>query len=146
MIPRRCKFLGANSLCLAWNWRANKAFRNALNRPYQTQESRLFQILRNNASSEYGKMHGFVSIESVRQYQETVPLITYDQLEPWIEEIKGGKSGILTAEPVLVLEKSRYVRLLTVYTDGDLWSTYLSDRNLANYLRSIPRSLCSISI
>ncbi len=106
MIPRRCKFLGANSLCLAWNWRANKAFRNALKHPYQTQESRLFQILRNNASSEYGKMHGFVSVESVRKYQETVPLITYDQLEPWIEEIKGGKPGILTAEPVLVLEKS----------------------------------------
>src|SRR5262249_131850 len=71
----------------------------------RSQENILRNFLRRNAASEYGQRHGYGKIRTVRQFQESVPIVTYDDLEPWINRIAHGRANVLTAEPVLMMEK-----------------------------------------
>ena len=43
---------------------------------------------------------------SVDQFRQKVPLVTYDDISPYIEDMKNGETGILTAEQVKVFEKT----------------------------------------
>lgn len=53
------------------------------------------RILRRNASTEFGRAHGFSSIRSIREYQEQVPVRTYDEYA----ELQGD-ARVLTASEV----------------------------------------------
>ena len=69
-------------------------------------ERRLLTLLRANALTAYGRAHGYGSITSIAAFQERVPVVDYEQLEPWITRILHGEEGVLTAEPVLAFERS----------------------------------------
>lgn len=81
-------------------------FRRALGRVNTEQEARLFYYLRVNARTEFGRRHGFDTIRSVREYQDRVPLSTYEDYEPSIERIRSGEHAVLTVAPVRCLEPS----------------------------------------
>jgi hypothetical protein len=98
--------LAANGLWALANAPAYLRFCRALRQPRQTQERLLLRFLRRNAGSEYGQRHGYAAIRSVREFQKRVPIVTYDDLEPWVERICNGRPNILTTEPVLRLEKT----------------------------------------
>jgi hypothetical protein len=85
---------------------AARAFERALGEPEQKQREILLQLLQRNATSLYGKKYFFDSIRSIAEYQQRVPVVSYDDLAPWIERIKTGETGVLTAEAVLIFEKS----------------------------------------
>jgi hypothetical protein len=73
---------------------------NALCRtPVQAQERLLRQILETNADTEFGRRHGFGGITSFRQFQEQVPISTYEDLEPYITAEMDGRPNQLTKEP-----------------------------------------------
>jgi len=73
---------------------------NALCRtPVQAQERLLRQILETNAGTEFGRRHGFGDITSLQQFQERVPISTYEDLEPYIKEEMNGRPNQLTKEP-----------------------------------------------
>src|SRR4029450_8807042 len=73
---------------------------NALCRtPVQAQERLLRQILEANADTEFGRHHGFGGIISFQQFQEQVPISTYEDLEPYINEEMNGQANQLTKEP-----------------------------------------------
>jgi GH3 auxin-responsive promoter len=58
---------------------------NALCRtPVQAQDRLLRQMLETNADTEIGRRHGFGSIASFREFQERVPIASYEDLEPYI--------------------------------------------------------------
>src|SRR5438046_1360103 len=99
-------YLAANALWLGTGARATQSFRRALCAPRRAQEARLRSLLRRNASSDYGRRHGFARIRSPREYQDAVPVVTYDALEGAIETIRRGREGVLTAEPVRMLERT----------------------------------------
>ena len=63
-------------------------------------------LLRRNASSDYGQRYGFKGIRSAREYQNAVPVVNYEALREQIEAIKCGRQGVLTEEPVVMLEKT----------------------------------------
>jgi GH3 auxin-responsive promoter len=96
----------ANSLWVASGARAAGAFRRALKNPRAVQETLLLSLLRDNAAAEYGQRHGFSRLRSAREYQDAVPIVTYDSLRHEIEHIRRGDRGVLTREPVLMLEKT----------------------------------------
>jgi hypothetical protein len=96
----------ANGLGTLANAPAYLRFRRALRQPRQTQQRLLLRFLRRNAGSEYGRRHGYAAIRSVREFQERVPIVTYDDLEPWVERICNGQPNVLTTDPVLRLEKT----------------------------------------
>ena len=100
------KRLAGNLLFTASNLRHYRRYRRAQASPREHQEQILRSFLRRNARSGYGLEWGYADIESVRKYQERVPIVTYDELAPWIERIRQGEQGVLCVEPVLAFEKT----------------------------------------
>ncbi len=95
-----------NTLPLAGFRRQALQFASALADPEQAQRKLLIHLLRQNQRCAFGRQHGFASIRTVREYQDRVPVVTYDELAPWIERMKLGEHEVLSSEPVLAFEKS----------------------------------------
>jgi hypothetical protein len=85
---------------------ARRAFRRALRDPRAAQERVLRRILADNTESDYGRRHGFGRVRSLREYQERVPVVGYDDLRAEVEQVVRGRSGVLTTEPVVALERT----------------------------------------
>lgn len=68
------------------------------------QREKLFQIIKDNKKTDYGKKFDFNSIDSVSAYQREVPLTIYEDYVDYIEKIKDGKENVLTRGRVLLLE------------------------------------------
>lgn len=100
------KRLLGNVLWTLSNAGAYRAYRRALRDPRRAQEEILFRFLRANADTAYGRLHGYGSIRTVEEFRNRVPVAGYDDLEPWIERIRRGERGVLTAEPVVMMEKT----------------------------------------
>jgi sterol desaturase/sphingolipid hydroxylase (fatty acid hydroxylase superfamily) len=82
-------------------------FLRAARDPAGVQEKVLLSILRANASSEFGKKHGFGAIRDAAEYRERVPLHDYEALRPWIERQELEKTPALTAAaPVMYNQTS----------------------------------------
>lgn len=58
--------------------------------PIETQEGILFNNLSIARNTEYGKLYGFDEIDSYRAFQSHIPLVTYEQFEPYIEKARKG--------------------------------------------------------
>lgn len=68
-------------------------------RPLELQLHTLRTILRQNAATEFGLLHGFERIlqdDDLRQYRQQVPVRTYEQHLPFIERVLKGEKNILT--------------------------------------------------
>jgi hypothetical protein len=96
----------AHAAWLASCWAPHHELRRAQKDPAEAQASLLDWLLRANASSAYGREYGFSRLRNAREFQSAVPIVDYDELRPWIERIKAGEQGVLTEEPVLMLEKT----------------------------------------
>ena len=83
-----------------------RRFRRALDRPREAQERLLRGYLERNARTEFGRRHGFASIDSVESYRECVPVTDYDGYAEYVDRIARGEPNVLTREPVEVLEWS----------------------------------------
>lgn len=82
---------------------------------------KLEKIILNNKRTDYGTQYSFCGIKSVADFQNKVPLTTYDDYVPYIEKIKRGEQRVLTAETVLLLEPSSgstSAQKLIPYTKG----------------------------
>jgi hypothetical protein len=73
---------------------------NALCRtPVQAQDHLLRQILETNADTEFGRHHGFGDVTSFGDFQERVPIASYEDLEPYITAEMNGRPNQLTKDP-----------------------------------------------
>ena len=70
--------------------------------PLLTQETLLKRIIEVNASTLYGKDHGFSSIRTIQDYRNAVPANSYEDLEPYIERATRGEPKQLTADPPIL--------------------------------------------
>jgi len=69
--------------------------------PQRFQQDALLRILRANAQTTYGREHGFASIRTVREFQDAVPVNTYEELRPYVDSVADGTDPhALTADPV----------------------------------------------
>jgi hypothetical protein len=81
---------------------AVKRFDRVCRAPIESQHRLLREILRTNADSAYGRRHGFGGISTFRQFQEQVPIASYEDLEPYIKAAMLGEPSQLTKHsPVL---------------------------------------------
>src|SRR5215212_7919556 len=79
-----------------------RRFNDLCRSPADTQHALLSSILRDNAGTAFGKRHGFSAITTFRQYQQRVPLATYEDLEPYITAaMKGALNQLTASAPVL---------------------------------------------
>ena len=95
-----------NLLWMAGCAKARRAYRRGLADPRAVQTRILLDFLKKNAGTEYGIRHGYAGIRTIAEFQDSVPIVTYNDLEPWIERIRRGCPGVLTTEPVLMMEKT----------------------------------------
>jgi len=97
--------MSPKALCCNVAWFAAQTagfrrFRRALQDPGGTQLQVLHRILRANENSVFGRDHAFSGIKTVREYQERVPLSSYEDYLPALARIRAGEPNILTASPV----------------------------------------------
>jgi hypothetical protein len=90
----------ANTLWTASNVPAYLRFRRALRNPHFAQNSKLLELITQNANTAFGKAHGFDEIHSYEDFTRRVPLSNYNPFEPWIARIRHGERNVLTHEPV----------------------------------------------
>lgn len=64
----------------------------------QTQEKKLFKIIKENTDTEYGKRYGFKHIRTIQDYQKNVPIVNYEDISHYIQLIENGKKNVLTKE------------------------------------------------
>ena len=64
--------------------------------PADTQQKLLVQLLSKNSDTEYGRIHGFVDISNLRDFQERVPIAGYEDLQPYVQKAMAGEAKQLT--------------------------------------------------
>ena len=64
----------------------------------RTQEEKLFEIIKENINTEYGKKYGFKNIKSTQDYQKNVPIVNYEDISHYTQLIENGKKNVLTKE------------------------------------------------
>lgn len=85
------------------------------------QEETLLRILRANPNIQYPTPNSRSPLRSVADFRRAFPIVSYDDLAPWIERIGLGEKGVLTAEAVGLLEPtsgSTGATKLIPYTDS----------------------------
>jgi hypothetical protein len=81
---------------------AVKGFDRVSRDPIGSQHRLLREILGTNADSAYGRRHRFGALSTFRQFQERVPIASYEDLEPYIKAAMAGQPNQLTKHsPVL---------------------------------------------
>ena len=76
-------------------------FNGRCQHPMAEQEKLLRALLRENADTEFGRRHGFASIETFSRFQKQVPITEYDDIAPYVEASRHGQPAQLTrARPV----------------------------------------------
>lgn len=74
------------------------AFEMATKDPIAAQKKVLLEYMRRNEDTEYGKKYDFANIRSIEDYQRRVPLSDCESMRPYIDRMKKGEQGILTAD------------------------------------------------
>lgn len=68
---------------------------NFMNHPFETQKGILFSQLFHAEETEYGKKNGFNSISTYEDFRNKVPIVNYEDFEPYIERTRKGEKDII---------------------------------------------------
>lgn len=63
---------------------------NFMLNPAETQENVLFENLSSARNTEYGKLYGFDEINDYESFRNHVPIVTYEEFEPFIDKARKG--------------------------------------------------------
>ncbi|MBS1533590.1 MAG: GH3 auxin-responsive promoter family protein [Bacteroidetes bacterium] len=74
--------------------------------PHEVQEELLMNLLRSTENTVVGKHYDFASIRSYATFKERIPISTYEDLEPFIEQTRRGEQNILWNSPIKWFAKS----------------------------------------
>lgn len=67
---------------------------NFMKHPVETQNGVLFSQLYFAENTDYGKIHGFSSVSNYGDFRRNVPIVTYEDFEPYIEKARQGMADI----------------------------------------------------
>jgi len=62
--------------------------------PVETQEGLLFSQLFHAEDTEYGRRYGFSSISNYKDFKKKVPIVCYEDFEPYIEKARQGQRDV----------------------------------------------------
>ena len=88
-------------LKLANNLRAraeSASFENATRYPREAQTRFLFDLLKKNAGTEFGRAHRFDEVRTLADFRRQTPVRDYEALRPFIDRLIGGRENVLTRE------------------------------------------------
>jgi hypothetical protein len=99
-------FAAVSGMWLASFLPAHLAFRRAVKNPKKAQAMILEKLLRRNSGCTYGKECQFSRLRGARDFQNAVPVVSYEDLAPWMRRMMDGEHNVLTSERVLMFEKT----------------------------------------
>jgi len=70
------------------------------------QEAIFKELVKTARNTEFGKDHGFESIQNYDDFKKKVPVRDYEQLKPYIEKIKEGRQNVLWKGKPIYLAKT----------------------------------------
>src|SRR5215472_17373593 len=79
--------------------RGRQTVLDATRDPTRVQAELLTRIVERNATSAFGKEHGFARLRDVRDFQREVPIRTYAEARAWLDREAGGELGVVVSEP-----------------------------------------------
>ena len=74
--------------------------------PFEIQKETLLDLLNKARYTWWGKKYNFSEIKSINDFQEAVPLSTYDGIKPYIDRLREGESDLLWPGQVKWFAKS----------------------------------------
>ncbi len=74
--------------------------------PVETQMEVFHRLISTAANTDWGRRHGYRDIQSIRQFQERVPVSSYEGLYPEIERMLKGEADVLWPGKVTWFSKS----------------------------------------
>lgn len=63
--------------------------------PYEVQLETFINLLNTASDTTWGEHYNYKNIDSISQYQETVPVGSYTELEPYVERLRLGEKNLL---------------------------------------------------
>lgn len=114
--------------------------------PEDVQKRCLKYLLRTAGKTEYGRKYHFKSISSIREFQEQVPVTSYEDLYSYIQRTIKGEQNVLWPTRITCFAKSSGTtgdssKLIPVSREGLVGSHYQGGRDmLALYLANYPDS------
>lgn len=87
------------------NYIYNKTQKSALT-ALADQDEILKNLLKIGKSTEFGKDHHLIDVNSHRNFTQAVPIRDYEQMKPYIEQIKEGKHNVLWKGKPIYLAKT----------------------------------------
>lgn len=74
--------------------------------PHDVQDELFRRLIKEASATEFGKKYGFSDIETIAQYRERVPVLSYEKLFPFIERLMRGEQNILWPTEITWFSKS----------------------------------------
>lgn len=74
--------------------------------PIDVQEDVLRDLIKNGSETEFGRTHGFSSIQNAQLFSERIPLQDYESLKPLIERTRRGEQRLLWNSDIKWFAKS----------------------------------------
>ncbi|MCK5171023.1 MAG: GH3 auxin-responsive promoter family protein, partial [Bacteroidales bacterium] len=74
--------------------------------PFDTQREVLFQLTDQARKTEFGEKYDFKSIRSIEDFQERVPIHSYEDIKPYIDRLMKGEQNILWPSEIKWFAKS----------------------------------------
>ena len=90
----------ANRILFAILRRSAAGYWKSAKRIKEVQEQYLLNLVKANASTLFGKERNFKDVNSIEDYQKSVPISNYDDYRVYVERISLGETNILTCDEV----------------------------------------------
>jgi hypothetical protein len=74
--------------------------------PLEVQKELLDGLIKKGVQTEYGRKYGYSSISSYKDFQSRVPIVTYEDLFPYIERVMKGENNVLWPSEIKWFAKS----------------------------------------
>lgn len=74
--------------------------------PHEVQNELLDDLVKKSFKTDYGKKYGFGSIESYEQFKNQVPIVSYEDLFPYIDRLMKGEQNVLWPSEIRWFAKS----------------------------------------
>lgn len=72
-----------------------KSIRKWSSNPLETQDKLMHHLVASATKTKFGKDHNFKQIDSYEDFKQNIPVVDYEGLKHYIEEVKEGKENIL---------------------------------------------------
>ncbi len=63
--------------------------------PAEVQQDTFQKLISRAVDTEFGRKYGFKDLNAIKDFQESVPIQTYDELKPYVDRLRKGESNLL---------------------------------------------------